>query len=58
MLNFNIAYERDNWALVFGVSNLADKRYWTSAFSHPEGGIEEASWARPREWWLQVKTSF
>lgn len=58
VVNANIAVEFSRAKLVFGVSNLTDTLYWTSAFSHPEGGIEEASFARPREWWLKAQASF
>lgn len=61
LVNINIAYDMDDSGLsfVFGVTNLTDKRYFTSAFSDlPTAGIAEATFARPREWWLKAKYSF
>lgn len=57
--NANLRYTRDDrWYVGGGVSNLLDKKYIVSGFNQPGVGFIYETHARPREWYVQVGTSF
>ena len=60
LLNAYLSYEDAamNWIVTFGVKNLTDERYFSSAYNNPSIGYSEALWAREREWSLKIQRQF
>ncbi|PTQ13584.1 TonB-dependent receptor [Sphingomonas oleivorans] len=46
------------WEVALGVTNIFDKRYFTTGYANRSVGYAEALFARPREWSLRVKRTF
>ena len=60
LLNARISWNSpaDAWQASLFVTNLSDKRYFTSAESIPAFGIRNAVYGRPREWGLSLTYNF
>lgn len=61
LANARISYRTpsEDWEMIFGVTNLTDKHYYTSAFDIAGiSGESSFSVARPREWYVTMRRSF
>lgn len=56
LVNGSMTAEFDNsdWAVTFGVNNLLNEQYIISGFNQPGVGFTEATFARPRNWYLSL----
>lgn len=43
-----------SWSIAFGVNNLLNEEYIISGFDQPGVGFTEATFARPRNWYLSI----
>ena len=61
IMNANITYKSadDKWNLIAGVTNLADKHYYTNIFDiTANNGVATKVVARPREFFVTVRRNF
>ena len=60
LLNTGVTYNAPsgNWSLRFFIDNLTNQRYIVSGDSNFGIGFHEASYNRPREWYLALKAEF
>ena len=60
VVNANLTYLNGNgdWRIVAGVTNLTDELYFRAAGFSGAGGVATVAYARPREWYLQIKHDF
>lgn len=60
VMNASIGYSHDDgkWELIGFVDNLTDERYIISGDSNYGIGFHEATFNRPREWGVKLKTKF
>ena len=57
--NITFRTANDDWEAVIGVTNLADKRYYTNAFDIASvNGTVSSIVSRPREWYLTLRRNF
>ena len=56
VVNASVTYVgKENWEIGLGVNNLNDERFIVAGFDQPAVGYTEATYNRPRQWWLTVR---